>query len=434
MGQAFLYGNGSGGSGGTLVVTAPAGVTCTITKDGKTKSKTVDQYGYATFKGLDTGVWTVTISGSGMTQTDTVEITTDYAKEMSFYKIYGICRDITNSSPEWTREKDAVGMSATATVGTVAGSSDFDSCYPWSDITRETLSTGDVMVKIPKFWYRRYREGNVEHIQIAEGKAEGFTLHPAFNHGGVEQDCIYVGAYKISSSNKSVTGASPQVSLTRAKFRTNARNKGDGWGIYDISTVSAVQMLILVEFANNNTQTVIGTGYAKSNNTATKKTGTCDSVTNLTGSPAGTSGTVDVVWRGIEGLWGNAWEWIDGVNWNDGSYYVCNDPESYADDTATNYEKLSYTGATGWSASYITEAGLDTGNNSHVMFPSAAGNGSDSTYMCDAAYGGTGWRVVRRGGSYTSDTGTAGLFTLSMLSGSSDTNTSMCSRLLYIPQ
>lgn len=77
---------GGGGTGGTLVVTAPAGVTCTVSKDGKTKVKTVDQYGYATFKGLDTGTWTVTISdGSQTSPARQVVVTTDYDVTMSFF-------------------------------------------------------------------------------------------------------------------------------------------------------------------------------------------------------------------------------------------------------------------------------------------------------------------------------------------------------------
>ena len=39
MGTAFLYGNGGGTTGATLTVTAPAGVTVTAAKDGKSKTK-----------------------------------------------------------------------------------------------------------------------------------------------------------------------------------------------------------------------------------------------------------------------------------------------------------------------------------------------------------------------------------------------------------
>lgn len=346
-------------------------------------------------------------------------------------KIYGISRDKTASSPVWARTDEAVGKTATASVGTTAGASDFDNCYPWSDITRETLSTGDVMVKIPKFYFQRYREGNIEHIRIADKNTTGFELHPAFKHAGIEVDYIYVGAYKTSSNNKSVSGASPTVKQTRATFRTNAKAKGAGWSLWDIAALSAIQMLMLVEFATNNMQTAIGRGYCDSNSSAIS-TGSCNSVANLTGRPAGTDGKVDVVWRGIEGLWGNVWEWVDGVNWNGGTYYVCNDPSKYADDTATNYTALSFKGATRWFASYITEEGLDTGDNEHVMLPAAAGSGSESTYDCDACSSSTGWRVFQHGG-FWSDGSICGLFTAYLNHSSSYSYASLGSRLLYIP-
>lgn len=184
-------------------------------------------------------------------------------------------------------------------------------------------------------------------------------------------------------------------------------------------------------------------GYSKPDNTASKvsvagstttyeATGTCNNVPNLTGRPSGTDGKVDVVWRGIEGLWGNVWEWVDGVNWNNGSYYVCNDPSKYADDTGTNYQQLSFVGVTNWSSSYITTEGLDTGSNAHVMLPSAAGSGSESTYMCDACWSSTGWRVFLHGGYWVNGS-LCGLFTASLYYTASGTYTGVGSRLLYIP-
>ena len=429
-----LYGfGGGGGTGASLTVTAPAGCTVTVSKDGKTKTKTAGADGVAVFKGLATGTWTVTITNGTDTSTDTVQLVADYAKTMRFAKIYGIYRDITASSPVWAREDDAVGKTATASVGTVAGSSDFDSCYPWSDIQRETLSTGDVMVKIPKFWFRRYLEGNIEHIKIADKPVDGFTLHPAFCYAGAEKDFLYVGAYKTSSNNKSVSGASPTVSQTRATMRTNAKAKGDGWGLIDIAAVSAIQMLILVEFANNNVQTAIGRGHCDNPSGSIINTGSCDSVPNLTGRPSGTDGLVDVVWRGIEGFWGNINEWIDGVNWNGGKYYVCNDPSEYADDTASNYTELSYIGSTGWMQHYITKVGIDAGNNHHIMLPSEAGSGSESTYQCDVCLSGDGWRVFCRGGSLIHGS-LDGLFEVDMSAASSITSGIVGSRLQYIPQ
>ena len=377
------------------------------------------------------GTYTITATNGTNTVSEQVELPEQSKSvDLSFVKIYGISRDISNSSPAWTRTDKAVGMTATATVGTVAGSSDFNNCYPWSGIVRETLSTGDVMVKIPKFYFQRYREGNVEHIRIADKATSGFTLHPLFNHGGVESECAYIGAYKTSSSNKSVSGASPQVNQTRSTMRNNAVYKGAGWSLIDIAALSAIQMLILVEFANNDVQSVIGRGYCDGNNSALS-TGTCDNVSGLTGRPVGTDGNVDVVWRGIEGFWGNVWEWVDGVNWNNGTYHVCNDQSKYADGTTTNYTELSFTGSTNWSGNYITEEGLDITNN-HVILPRSAVIGSSSTYECDACWSDTGWRVFRHGGSW--DNGSlCGLFAAALSYGWSSSYSGIGSRLLYIP-
>lgn len=427
-----LYGfGGSGVSGATLTVTAPAGCTVTVSKDGKNKTKTAGADGTAVFKGLETGTWTVTITDGGQQASKNVTVTADYDTKISFLKVYGISRDITASSPVWSRTDDAVGKTATASVGTVAGHSDFDNCYPWSGIRRETLSTGDVMVKIPKFWFRRYREGYVEYIKIADKPTDGFKLHKAFDRPGGEVDYIYVGAYKTSSNNKSVSSASPQGSQTRATFRSNAKAKGAGWSLWDVAVLSAIQMLMLVEFATNNVQAAIGRGYCDGNSAAIK-TGTCDSVPNLTGIPAGTDGKVDVVWRGIEGLWGNIFEWVDGVNWNNGTYYVCNDPSMYVDDTAMDYTALSFKGSTRWSSSYITEEGLDIGDNEHAMLPAAAGSGSESTYDCDACWSSTGWMVFAHGGSWLAGS-RCGLFTAYLALTSSHSSGDFGSRLLYIP-
>lgn len=417
----------------TIDVTYPPGatLTCSLGETVYTAPTTTGTYQFQVHKA---GTWTLKATNGDESDSKQVVITSDGQQEsveLSFWKIYGISRDITASSPAWARTDNAVGMTATASVGARAGHSDFDNAMPWRGMVRETLSTGDVMVKIPKFWYRRYRSGNVEYIKIADKPTAGFSVHPLFNHAGKECDHAYIGAYETSYNNKSVSGASPWVSQTRARFRSNAKSKGTGWSLIDIAAVSAIQMLCMVEFATNNAQAAIGRGYCDSNSRALSA-GSCDSVPNLTGRPSGTDGKTGVVYRGIENFWGNVWEWVDGVNLNNGSYYVCNNPANYADDTATNYTALSYKGATNWDSSYITEEGLDTGNNPHVMLPSAAGSGSESTYYCDACWSGAGWKVFPHGGSWINGS-VCGLFTADLYYTSSASYSSFGSRLLYIP-
>ncbi len=418
---------GGSGAGGTLSVTGVAGSTVTVSNGDKSYTRTLDSDGKATFKGLASGTWTVTMTDGTETATETATVGTEIA--MSYTAIYGISRNITATSTLWARTDNAVGKTATASVGTVAGASDFDDCYPWSGITRETLSTGDVMVKIPKFWYRRYRSGNTEYIKIANKAVANFTLHPAFLRAGVTYDYIYVGAYKTGANHVSKSGLAPTLDTQLETFRSGARAKGVGWGVIDISTVSAIQMLILVEFADNNVQNAIGAGATS--RSGAPKAGTCDAVPNLTGRPAGTASAVAVVWRGIEGFWGTAWEFIDGLNWNNGIYYVCNDPSLYNNDTEDNYTVLASEPATDWADSYITDISLNP-SDPWAMLPIYAGSGSDSTYYADGAYSYENWRNVARGGTYYSET-IAGLFALNARIGSWEGPYDTGSRLMLLP-
>ena len=76
---------GGGGSGGTLVVTGVAGSTVTVSKDSKTYTRTLNSSGKATFKGLATGTWTITMTDGTQTVTRTVTITADYDLTIAYF-------------------------------------------------------------------------------------------------------------------------------------------------------------------------------------------------------------------------------------------------------------------------------------------------------------------------------------------------------------
>ena len=85
MGFGFKDGAGSGMTGATLTVTAPSGCTVTVSKDGKTKTKTAGADGVAVFKGLKSGQWTLTITDGEQTAQKTVTITADYSTAITFF-------------------------------------------------------------------------------------------------------------------------------------------------------------------------------------------------------------------------------------------------------------------------------------------------------------------------------------------------------------
>lgn len=78
-------GNGGGGAGGTLVVTAPIGSSIQVVKGNITRTKTIGSSGTAIFNGLEGGTWAVTATLNGQTATKNVTITTSYGVTLAYF-------------------------------------------------------------------------------------------------------------------------------------------------------------------------------------------------------------------------------------------------------------------------------------------------------------------------------------------------------------
>ena len=204
-------------------------------------------------------------------------------------KEYGV-RWLGGASTSCERLGDAKGLVANAYQGSTGTAvvNDFDNIYPWSGMRRCNVNengdilayeddpnfkldgtNGDVMVEIPKFYYKRTKTGTVEEWWICGTKLPGYELHPLFMDDGKEMSkvfhsCYNASAYTDETDNKvklrSVSGDEPKTRTTMADFRTYARNKGSIWGMEDLSCISALQMLYLVEYANTNSQVMLGQG------------------------------------------------------------------------------------------------------------------------------------------------------------------------------
>lgn len=437
IGKPLILG---GGMSAYINVTCPEGTTLTCTNGVIVLTATASDGTYR-FRVHKKDSWTIKGTDSnGAEDSVSVLISEDgqvESVEVLMVRVYGISRNITSSSPAWTRTDRAVDMTLRMHPKSVnAIASDFDDVMPWAGIERVTLSCAegieDVMVRIPKFYYKRARNGNTESIQIADGPRSGFSIHPLFYRAGKEYECAYVGAYKTSTYTRSVKYGAPDHSARVGWYRDKAALKGAGWGILDHAAFSAIQMLMLVECATNDVQMVIGEGYTDKWNETPLVAGTCDSVPNLFGHPSGDEGTVDVVWRGIEGLWGNVCEYVDGLLVYDGVYYVCEDPAKYAGQLTSDYKDVGYVGTTTWTSAFIKYTGLSNAYP-HIMLPTNADGGSSSTYYCDRCSASNGLMVVSHGGMMWDGVG-AGLFTIDYTqdTGSAD-NYYGGSRLMYMP-
>ena len=416
----------STGSGSTdmslyILVKADPNTQVTATKGTNVISDTTDENGEVKLYPTETGEWTVSNGEDSMV----VDVQYPDIEANFIAKVFGIQKDITDSSPQWERTDDSVGLSAMASVGTIENVSDFSQFAPYKDIVREEIS-GNMMVKIPRFYFKRWQDGNIEHIQISSEYFDGATIHPAFLHNDSQQEYIYVGAYETSNYKQSVTGQLPTVQSDIENFRNQAKSLGTGWGLYDGTTRDALLMLYLVEFATFDSQTAIGNGIVYA--AGRSATGGSDNVPGPNGK-SNSSGDCWVKYRYIENLWGNVFEWVDGVVRKLNAEIWVNNDQSQYNNAGDNYVKLSYQLPT--AIGFITRNGFDE-NNPSYMLPSAI-QGSSSTYLCDQLWnsGSSGTTPLSTGGAYNQNVN-AGLFAANTLQWQAGNE--FGSRLLYIPQ
>lgn len=351
----------------------------------------------------------------------------------SLTSVFGVSWDSSNPSTALTRLTKANDPNKLVTVdittepvpavGTGSGSSPFDNYMPWMGMEEYNVveATGlvgpkkgesgfsrrnsAVMVKIPEFYYKVEKSGNIFHYYVADSPVDGFNLHPG-------SEC-YVARYEgIAATNSSLgkflrsysSNLTPGTGETRADFRTRARNMASGFQLYDFAAWCAVGLLYRVEYADWGSQEKIGPGIV--DDTAVHKTGETDAMVYHTGRAAGgLINTAAVQYRWIENPWGNVFEWIDGINVNNRVPYICTEPESYADDTTSNYTS---SGITLPNSGWIKGLGFSS-VFPWALLPDTTGGGSATTYIPDYINSSAGWSVVDVSGCYT-NASIAGLF------------------------
>lgn len=283
-----------------------------------------------------------------------------------------------------------------------------NSNYKADGVTPSVLTgaDGNVMVEIPKFYYKYAYVGTKHTYSISLTADAGYVVHPAFIKEGVEVNYRYYRAYTgFNNANKitSVSGVTPTRSLSRTTFRTYAKANGTGWGLTDWNLLYAVQMLLLIEIGTFDSQKILGTGNYTGDNYGITTGGT-----NLLGNNSSTY-AVDTYmsYRGIENFYADCWEWIDGVNISERVVYINNKASTFADDV--------YTGdyvSTGVTLPVAAGAYISNFANSGKGFLPSAVTGSSTTYVTDGLWTNTGSMAMGFGGAANSGA-LAGAFFLS---------------------
>ena len=389
--------------------------------------------------------YTVSPSTAGSTegtQTETVSYTENsITKTAVFYvtiknmSIYGVQWD--GSSTTLLSRTDAAA-NFTNPVPYVAGAtnygSPFDDLMPWSGIERVSNSAAGELVKIPKFWYKTTFSGSTFKLQIADGEADGFSVAPAFmdrGDGKGERDFAYVGRYHCSSSNyKSATGVTPKVNITRDAARTGIKALGSGIWQWDYAMLITIQMLYLVEYANWNVQATIGGGCSQTSasSSAVFNCGGTDSMPYHTGTVSANHADYgDCQYRYIENLWGNCYDWCDGIYFSAANVYAIKNPANFSD-TANGTLVAQRTTSSG----YISALAKSSASGFDWFYYPSAVAGADGTYIPDyCGYSASGV-VLCVGGSY-GQVPDRGLFCLSGYNAASNSGAYIGSRLQYLP-
>ena len=341
--------------------------------------------------------------------------------------IYGIKRDTNSTTTTWERIEDSVGLIANASLpGNENVQNDFDNIYPWSDIksynydanTKNVTawygdgnfafdgSNGEVLTYIPGFYYKREVVDGIEYQYISETEQEGYAYSEPFS----------VGRYKISGgtdayhnssavsgttgdvfTGKSKNGVYPSASATLPKFRESASALGTEFSILDYHWY-LLQMLYLVEYADYDSQTKLGKGVSSNASGAIIMGGT-DSLGMKSGCLIN-DGAHSMIYRGIEDIYGNTGDFLDGINIRNYQAYINYDFTTYKSDTFDGiYKTLGYINTS--SRGFITKLGYDS-NNPLIGLPIDATLTDPNTPsgIKDLYLGNSGDKILFVGGAY----------------------------------
>jgi hypothetical protein len=285
-----------------------------------------------------------------------------------------------------------------------------------------TGADGDVMIEIPKVYYRLHKDENYQYIQISNTAQEGFCCL-AHTYKGVEKDKVYIGAYQSyydGTKSRSVSGVSATDTKSLNDWRDYAHAQGEGYETFYWNLLVLLQCLYTIQFKNLNSQKALGYGWCDQAGFST------GGGLNEKGLYYGTSASGQMKWLGIEDFYGSRRTWIDGA-------YISGTSLTVADATS---ESMAFSGT---GVGYKTAAsGLATGSgyftrivgeNNEAGFTPQNFSGSASTYYCDYVYVDSSF-VPSFGGSRVS-TASAGAFCVYFNNSASYTSSYYGGRLAF---
>ena len=302
-----------------------------------------------------------------------------------------------------------------------------------------TTLGNDVMIEIPKMGIKgEWLTSDVMKVTLTTNSdVDGFDYSAFSNKAWNDSSKMYVGVYKCYCTGNmmySSKGRTPTASQTLATYRTWAGNRGSGY--YDITYAAdeILQALYCLIVQNLNSQSAIGNGNISAS--AAIATGGSEAYGMLMQNASSDIKTATSGYHskclGIEDLWGNIWQWEDGIikEAMDSSGYITIKRAPYAslmNSDGTNYKTVGsiYIGAA--VSGYTTRMNGLTGG----IFIGVKAGGSTTTYYSDYMDHTITKSISDVGGSWYSGAD-AGVFRRSLYDAPSTTRAIVASRLLYL--
>lgn len=285
-----------------------------------------------------------------------------------------------------------------------------------------TLGSYDVMVAFPKRGLKISTANNKVTISMTDDPDNEDFKYYAHSYGAHNNcDLVYVGAYKASANGTklySCSGQSPLVSQTIGTFRTYANNRGTGYEQMTFYVRTFLCCAYILRFGNLNSQVAVGQGYV--NASASTNTG----ATNAQGMNYGTtSQTTQIKCLGIEDLWGNVQEWVDGIFSSSTRNILTAIYNKNMNDAGSGYQDNGQ-GASSDIGNYMSKPQGTT----ETGFVAKEVSGSATTYFCDYASLSASY-IACAGGRY-GNTDSAGVFLLSVAYSASYSRADIGGRLI----
>jgi len=151
--------------------------------------------------------------------------------------------------------------------------------------------------------------------------------------GGKKADAFCIGAYKGSMDGTKLISRPGLVtadSKTISQFWTAAQINGKNWGLMNYTQQRNLVMQFLGKTGNTDAQTIIGNGLDGTNSSFDYGKNIVTGITVSLGDASGSVNTTDsegttvnqISFDGIEGIWGQKWEFRQGILSNGLSVYI----------------------------------------------------------------------------------------------------------------